>query len=509
MPVLARPEGIPVGQLGKVTSVNPRAEDAGLGTVLRQAAAMEFAAGAQKSATGNQMVQFGLAQTEAGLELLKPFKKLRDSREVLAADDIAIQAKLVLRSSTGELQSSGALPHTWGESFQKTFATVSGDALKAAGLVSPAAQEHVYKELQGEYLSLFTDLVKKSVEEDQKDQLGMLERKEMYELQSAVGSRDPAIRTAHIQSYKDAVDRLVFNKGITPLVGQQKKDYFDKRFREEHVAQVALDEGLIASHNLADSYAIPPTERDALKDKAEDVLRFQVNAEKAQNKAADKQHRLDQSAQYMVLSGRVLTESNPQALLTLLYKLPEYAKTGSLHPTEGKLLKGDIEKRLNDLAKPTPEVDIPEITEDIEYRIVTDAMSVTEPEIRNTRGISPPTRTKFYDMKRSRMSSQHYSHLRAYKSVIRQLKSYDTSQQDFLSVIAGGVPGNNSIKQKVVDAINTYEAEVAALGDTLKRRLTDNDLAALGGRVKELIGVITSATYTQSGVTDTLESLTK
>ena len=506
---LTRPEGIPIGQIGKVQSLNPRAEDSGLGTILRQAAAMEFTAGAQRVATGNQMVEFGAAQTAAGLELLKPFRKLRASRETLAADDIAIQAKLSLRASTDALHTSGATPDTWGESFQKEFSTVSQKALEAAGMVSPAAKEHVYKELQGEYLSLFTNLTVDAVKADGENQLEMLSRKESYELQEAIASRDSGKRKSHVQSYEDALDRAVFNNVLTPVKRQEKLDHFNKRLTEESVVQSSLENGLPETFAMIDRLSVLPSEKVALRIKAEGALKFKNDEITRLEKAQEKQLKLDQSAQYTTFRGKVLTESNPQNLLTLIYKIPEYIKSGVLGDTDGEKLIGDTERRLDELAKPVPETTVEAIKNDFLYRLAVDSASVTEQSIMKVRGLSTGDRTELLNMKMGRDHDQHYSKLITYKGVINRLRSIGKGSRSKLVMVLPGEETDDTLSSYIVEAVNTYEAEVLALSNTLKRRLTESDLATLDGRVKTLIQSLESRQYTTPAPDETLESLTR
>ena len=480
-----------------------------MGTILRQAAAAEFTAGAQVAATGNQMVQFGAAQTEAGIELLKPFKALKASREVLMADDIAIQAKLSLRAATDAMQSSGATPDTWGEAFQKEFSKTSEAALTAAGQVSQAAKEHVYKELQGEYLNLFTGLTVSAVKADGQDQLGMAQRKEDYELKEAIASRDPAARAAHRQSYVDTLDRMTFTKVLTPLERQQKIDHFDKRLREESIVQTALSKGLQEAFDMADSFEILPVEKDALKDRAEDALRFKVKAQEKSEKAVEKQLELDQRATYMTISGKVLTETNSENLLTLIYKIPEFMKTGVLKSEDGDKLKQDAEKRLDDLAKPNPEETIPGIFNDMAYRLTLDSSSVTDHEITSIQGLSYNDRQRLRDMKLARKADHHYSKLATYKQTVNVLRSYGRHGKPTLMFSMPGQEDESSdLPTQVVRAINTYEASVMALEQSAKRRLTEADLQSLDSLVSNLTKHLESIRYSTPAEGETLQSLT-
>ena len=506
---LTRPEGIPIGQIGKAQSVNPRTEDAGLGSILRQAAGAEFTAAAQNVATGNSMVQFGVAQTEAGLELLKPFKKIRDSREVIMADDIAIRAKLSLRGEVEQLQLSGATPDTWGTEFEKSFSKTSTAALEAAGKLSLAAKEHVYKELQKEQLSLLTGLTSRALSVNIEDQKGALQFKEQYEMTSALSTRDPAVRKAHVNSYKTALDIAEFNRVITPAVKQQKMEFFDKRLREEGAVQIALDKGLPDAFRTVDSMSIPPTEKTEIKNKVEAALKFDRDAAAKTEKMQEKQLKIEQGAQYTTFSGKVLVESNPQTLLTLIHRVPEYVRTGVLHPDDGPKLINDADKRLNELAKSNPEETIDSIFNNISHRIVTNAMSVTYDEINNTRGLSSNSRVQLRDMKLGRESSQHYSKLRTYDNTIELFKSLDVVRKNpFQAILPGSSTGPN-LSEEVVRSINTYEAEVMALQSSLGRRLTESDLASLDGRVDAMVKRLKTLTYTTPQTKETLESLTR
>lgn len=500
MPPITRPQGVSIGNIGQVSRVSPRAEPTGPGGILQKAAAAEFSAAQQVADTAGQMRDFGVAQTAFGIDLMKPFKAIKNSRETLAAEDIAINAQLSLRGMSNTMMSSGATPDTWGETFNTEFTKTQNAALVEAQKISPAAVEHVYKKLQQERLELFTDVLKKAEGANIEEQMGMLERKEDFELQEAASARDPLKRLAHEQSYMKTLERMEFKRAITPAVRQQKEQSFRKRLLESTVVQYAQEKGLPDALTMIDALSADEVQKESLRDKAKHAIRFKVADTKAREDQIEKQQKIDQDTLFTDARTKVSQNSDPQTIMNLYNKIPDYVRSGVLRGEQGDQLITHINKRLDDLAKTNPEETDDAVERIVHYRIVMNPNSVTQDYILNqVGGLSTSTRVRLSALQIARMAETHYRHLSTYKNNMGLFRSLAKGETETEPDLLDGSTGASGLSEDVARAVIIYDQLVDEVQAIVKQPLTNQDLMKLEPEVEKLVKSIKEKKYSDAG----------
>lgn len=179
MPPITLPKAPPIAGLRDIQrpeEVAPRADYATGGRANR-ADALDLQAVQAAAESAGELVGFGQQLQDQAAKLMEPFEKLRQGREVMMAQGIALEAQLIGREQVQSIRSSG-IPYTeWlpqaTQQLQKTFM----EATKRAEAISPAAGIEVTQQLQQEQLSLLSGVQTEAIRADLNTQYGIYQIK--------------------------------------------------------------------------------------------------------------------------------------------------------------------------------------------------------------------------------------------------------------------------------------------------------------------------------------------
>lgn len=495
MPDLSRAQSIPIGQFGKFQQVAPRAEDQGIGGVLQKAAATQFGAAAQEVETGSRMAQLGASQSAMAEELLKPFKKLKDSRQVLEAEDMANTAKLQLQAEYGAMTSGGAPAERWLETYEQSYKRVATDAFTKAKAKGSATWEHVYKEVQAEDFRIRQDILKGMTKSNLEDQQGMLYRNQDFMLKEAIKTSDSATRTGLLNKANAQIDTAVFNGIITPEVGDKKKEWFHKELTVNVGVQTALTVGLTAGIDSINKSALLPDDKREAVNKMINAVQLRTQEAERMEKAAEKQHKLDQDTAYTQFKAAVVVEGDPTKLISMLANIQSDMRI--FGPVHGAQLVSDIKSRLDELQKPIPMEDNEEVRESFRAAIVMNPDSVTEAMINSAVGLKSTTKQDLSSLRRQRLDDSHHSKLTNYKRHIDMFKAIEPTITDKFASILAKSPVKD-YGEAIAKAAVVYDRMLMDMRQKKGAPLTETDIATLDQTVEKMIADIKKTKYSDT-----------
>lgn len=487
MPPLTTIPRQPSGQLGTIQSITPTGKpDVSVGRAQQQAGAMGVQAAQIAASSANTHSQIGAALHAQGMELLKPLQELQKSKEVIAANDIVIRSLLEVRQKAAAIQ-TGQEPYEQHLNLISTeFDKSEQTALKEAGVLSPAAYEHVQRALGGERLRLFGEVQQDTIRREVDDQLVKLDRMDTFVRQQISQTTDPATRLQLMDHYNQSYDAAVASGVIRGTDAQTKRDDFSKYVVTDTALTIGKTQGYFEAQKYLESQQIlGKDEQRVALGKVEDNLRYETQAKADAEKAAEKQLKTQQAYTASIIRNRVLLEDTTVEKLNLLASsLPTLVAHGSIDDSDVSTLQHDIAKRVDELNSPQSKRSDEQALSDITAMLTVNPESFTEAQITTYPGIISTDAQRLVEFKRSTHSANHYTKRKAYEGHVRMIAAID-EDQDIMAMISGDdLP---KFKLEVQRAIEGYRRTIEAQFITQGNSISEQDIQKYDGYVESLI----------------------
>lgn len=188
----------------------------------QQAARTSLQAAETAVRAGAVIGQLGQGVYQIGKDILEPFAKLAQAREITKANDILIKARLAYQDQVNSVLLSGAEPEQFIGMAEEHFQGIAKNAVEQAGAISPAATEFVERGLQKLHLSELTTLQKEGFRQSVSQRIAEIDRLQEDTERQYFSTHDPEERAELLANYERTVN-AVTGTILSPQESQRRK----------------------------------------------------------------------------------------------------------------------------------------------------------------------------------------------------------------------------------------------------------------------------------------------